>query len=320
MRAYILRRLASLVPLLVGLSLFSFALGQLAPGDPARSLLRQQGGPPPTEEQVRAKRVELGLDRPVVVQFGRWLGDVATGDIGRSLRSGEPVAGAFRRALPVTLQLALLAFCIVVVVGVGLGAVAAVRRGGLADHTIRLLTLAGASLPSYFFGYLLILLFSVRLGLLPTSGIATPASYLLPAVTLALYPTSVMVRLTRASMLDVVGEDFVRHARARGLSPRRVVVRHALRVALNPVVTYGGLVLGGLLGGAVIVERVFGMPGIGRLVVDAVNGRDYPVVQGFVLLFGTIVLLLNLAVDVLYGALDPRVRVAAPPAGGPAPS
>ena len=253
--------------------------------------------------------MELGLDRPLAVQYGRWVRNVVTGDLGRSFHSGQPVAGVLRRALPVTLELALLAFLIVLVVGIGLGVGATLAHGGLADHAIRLLTLAGASLPPYLFGYVLIIVFSVHFGLLPTSGISSPTAYLLPAVTLAVYPTSVMVRLTRTSMLDVLGEDFVRHARGRGLPPFRVVRRHALRVALNPVVTYGGLVLGGLLGGAVIVETVFGMPGIGKLVVDAIKDRDFPVVQGFVLVFGAIVVLVNLAVDLLYAVLDPRVRL-----------
>ena len=308
MRTYVLGRLASLVPLLIGLTVLSFTLGQLAPGDTARSLLRSQGGRPPTDEEVRDFRVKLGLDRPAPVQYGRWVSGAVTGDLGRSFESGQPVAAALRQALPVTLELGLLAFLIVLVVGIGLGVAAALAHGGPVDHAIRLLTLAGASLPTYFFGYLLIIVFSVHLGLLPTAGISSPAGYVLPAVTLAVYPTSVMLRLTRASMLDVLGEDFVRHARARGLPPFRVVFHHALRVALNPVVTYGGLVLGGLLGGAVIVEYVFALPGIGRLVVDAVGNRDIPVVQGFVLVFGAIVVLLSLAVDLLYGVLDPRVR------------
>ena len=309
MNGYILRRVASLLPLLLALSLFSFALGQLAPGDPARALLLLQGGAPPTDEQVRALRTELGLDDPAAVQYARWGRDVVTGDLGRSFRTGQSVAGSLRQAFPVTVELAVLAFLIVLGVAIPLGVVAALGQGRLYDHVSRVLALAGASAPSYWIGYLLVILFSVRLGLFPTSGVAAPSSYVLPAVTLALYATSVMLRLTRASMLDVLGEDFVRGARARGVPEARVVIAHALRVAINPVVTYGGLTLGGLLGGAVIVESVFGMPGIGKLLVDAINDRDFPVVQGFILLFGTVVLLVNLAVDLLYVALDPRIRL-----------
>ena len=310
MKAYILRRVASLLPLLLALSVFSFALGQLAPGDAARSLLLLQGGAPPTDEQVRALRTELGLDDPAAVQYARWGRNAVTGDLGQSFRTGQSVTGSLRQAFPVTAELATLAFLIVLGLAIPLGVVAALRQGRLSDHVSRVLALAGASAPSYWIGYLLVILFSVRLGLFPTSGVASPSSYVLPAVTLALYATSVMLRLTRASMLDVLGEDFVRGARARGVPEARVVIAHALRVALNPVVTYGGVTLGGLLGGAVIVESVFGMPGIGKLLVDAINDRDFPVVQGFILLFGTVVLLVNLAVDLLYVALDPRIRLA----------
>ena len=248
MTATVLRRLASLLPLLLGLSIFSFALGQLAPGDPVRSLLLQQAGVPPTDAQVDARRAELGLDDPAVVQYGRWMRGALTGDLGRSFRSGQSVTESLRHALPVTVQLALLAFLIVVGLGIPLGVGAALAHGRPADHVLRLFSVAGASMPSYWLGYLLIILFSVRLHLLPTSGVSSPASYVLPALALSLSATSAMVRLTRASMLEVMGEDFIRSARARGIPPARIVARHALRVALNPVLTYGGLVLGGLLG------------------------------------------------------------------------
>lgn len=308
MKRYVLRRLAYLLPLLVGLSVFSFALGKLAPGDPARALLRQQLGRPPSPQAVASMRERLGLDDPVLVQFGRWVADAIRGDLGRSFRTGESVTRSLWQALPVTLELALLAFLIAVVIAMPLGVVAALRKGRLADHASRIVALGGASLPSFWFGYLLIIVFAVHLDVLPTQGNETTVSYILPAVTLAIYPLGVLVRLTRASMLEVLGDEFVMAARARGL-PRLHVVRHALRVALNPVVTYSGLLIGGLLAGAVIVEEVFGMPGIGKLALDAIRDRDFPVVQGFVLYAGTLVLLASLAVDLLYVALDPRVRL-----------
>jgi ABC-type dipeptide/oligopeptide/nickel transport system permease component len=303
------------VPLLLGLTVFTFALGQLAPGDPARALLLGQQGSPPTDAQVRALRVELGLDRPAVVQYWRWVRAAAAGDLGRSFRSGQSVAQSLKRALPVTVELALLAFLVVLGVGIPVGVVAALTHRGPTDHLIRILSVAGAAIPSYWLGYLLIIVFSVQLGLLATSGVSSTSSYVLPALTLAVYPTSVMVRLTRTAMLDALAQDHVRAARGRGLSQARIV-RHALRNALNPIVTYGGLVLGGLLAGAVIVETVFGMPGVGRLAVGAIDDGDLPVVQGFVLLVGTIVLVVNLAVDVLYAVLDPRVRLGGA-SGGP---
>lgn len=311
MSAYLLRRIAALLPLLLGLSIFTFALGHVSPVDRARSLaLLETGGSPPSPELIEAISSEYGLDDPAVVQYWRWLTGAVTGDLGRSFTSGQPVTASLRHAFPVTLQLGLLAFLIVLALGIPLGVVAAVRQGSLPDHGLRLFSVAGASLPSYWFGYLLVVVFSLRLGLFPTSGISSPSSYVLPAVTLALVTTSAVVRITRASMLDALGEEFVRRARAGGVPERRIVVRHALRVALNPVVTYGGLVLGGLLGGSIFVESVFDMPGLGRLGVDAIQKSDMPTVQGFVLLTGTVVLVVNLLVDMLYVRLDPRVRLA----------
>ncbi|MFP5319659.1 MAG: ABC transporter permease [Acidimicrobiia bacterium] len=316
MTGYILRRVASLLPLAVALSAFSFFLGQIAPGDPARALLSLQGGTPPTAEQVETFRAELGLDDPALVQYGRWARGALTGDLGRSFRTGQPVAGRLSQALPVTVSLALLSFVVVTVVGVSAGIGASLVEGRLADHALRVVSLAGASLPSFFVGYLLVLALAVRLGAFPTSGVSSASAYVLPAVTLALPSTAVVMRLTRAAMLDALADDSVRAARARGVPQRRIVLRHALRVALNPIATYGGVALAGLLGGAVIVETVFAMPGLGKLVVDAIVDRDFPVVQGFVLLFGALVLVVNLVVDLLYGVLDPRVRVAAQHDGG----
>ena len=309
MTSYSLRRIASLLPLLLCLSAFSFALGQVAPGNRAFAAFVLREGRPPTPGELRAMEEELGLDQPAIVQYGRWLGDTLGGDLGVSSKTGQSVAASLRHALPVTVQLGLLAALIVVVLGFPLGVLAALTQGRAPDHLSRVFSLLGVSLPSFWVGYLLMITFSVRLHVLPTTGIASPSSYVLPAATLALYATAVLVRLTRASMLEVLGEEFIRGAQARGIPQARIVTRHAARVALNPVATYGGLVLGGLLGGAVVVETVFAVPGIGKLVVDAINERDFPVVQGFVLLFGTIVLLVNLAVDLLYGILDPRARM-----------
>ena len=291
------------------MSLFSFILGQVAPGDPARALARLRVGAPPTDAQVRAFGEEHGLYDPAPVQYGRWVRNALTGDLGISFRTGQSVGRSLWDAVPVTLELALLAFVIMVTVAVPLGVATAVAPGRLLDQSSRLLGLAGIALPGFWLAYLLILLFSVQLRLFPTYWTGTPSSYVLPAITLAFYGTSVLLRLTRASMLEVLGEGFVQSARARGLPERVVLGRHALRVACLPVVTYGGLLLSGLLGGSVVVESIFGMPGTGGLVVDAVNARDFQVVQGFVLLFGTVVLLLNLAVDLLYVVLDPRVRL-----------
>lgn len=309
MRRYVVRRLLHAIPLLVALSIFSFALGKLAPGDPARALLRMQLGQPPTDQQIAEFSQRVGLDDPAVVQFGRWVVDAAQGDLGRSFRTGRSVTASLWEALPITVELSVLAFVIAVGLAVPLGVLAAIRRGGFVDHVTRVLALGGASLPNFWLGYLLIIAFAVQLHWLPTQGATSAVSYLLPALTLAVYALGVLLRLTRASMLEVLGDDFVLAARARGLPRRAVVIRHALRVALNPVLTYAGLLIGGLLGGAVIIETVFSMPGMGKLVVDAIQDRDFPIVQGFVLYFGVLVLLINLLVDLLYVVLDPRVRL-----------
>lgn len=309
MKRYVVRRVSYVVPLLVALSVFSFALGKVAPGDPARALLQQRLDHPPSEEQVEEFRKRLGLDDPAIVQYGRWVTSAMRGDLGTSFRTGESVSASLLSSLPVTAKLSLLGFVIAVGAGVPLGVLAALRRQRLWDHISRVFALGAASMPSFWFGYLLIIAFAVQLNIFPTQGTERQNSYILPAITLSVYALGVLVRLTRASMLDVLGDDFVLAARARGLPRRSVVIRHTLRVALNPVLTYSGLLVGGLLGGAVIVETVFAMPGMGKLVVDAITDRDFPVVQGFVLYFGTLVLLTNLMVDLLYVVVDPRVRL-----------
>lgn len=310
-RAYALRRVGYLIPLWLGLTIFSFALGKMSPGDPAYDFLRRQLGTSvePSAEQLREVRAEMGLDRPAPVQYASWLAGALRGDLGVSLFSGRQVSDSLRDALPTTVQLALASFGLALVLGIPLGVLAALHRGRLLDHAFRLLSLAGASMPSYWKGYLLIILFAVNLGWLPSQGTNTASSYLLPSLTLALGSASVLLRLTRASVLEVLGEDHVLAARARGVPRSRVITRHTLRAAFNPILTSAGLLIGGLLGGAVIIETVFSMPGVGKLVVDAANARDFPVIQGFVLYLGTIVLLVNLAVDFLYVALDPRVRL-----------
>lgn len=301
--------------MLVALSVFAFALGKLAPGDGAIALLRQQMREPPTRQQIEAFRERLGLNDPIIVQFFRWLGDAVQGDLGTSFRSGESVTRSLWQALPVTAELTALAFVIAVGCAIPLGVLAAVYRRRLVDHLSRVMALSTASLPGFWFGYILIIIFAVQMKVFPTQGTGSPMAYVLPAVTLAVSSLGVLMRLTRASMLEVLGDEFVVAARARGL-PRLNVLMHALRVAVNPLLTYAGLLIGALLGGAVVVETVFGMPGLGKLAVDAINDRDYPVVQGFVVYVGTLVLLINLAVDLLYMAVDPRVRLVETPVGG----
>lgn len=308
MGRYVVRRLGYLLPLWLALSVVAFAVGSLTPGDVARDILRQRLDHPPSSEELEVFRAELGLDEPLYVRYADWLTDAVAGDLGVSIWSGQDVTGLLLQSLPTTTYLALLAFLFAVVIGIPLGVLAALRPGGVVDQSCRVLALSGASLPSYWIGYVLITIFAVWLGFLPSQGAQGPTHFVLPAVTLALGPAGMLLRLTRVSMLEVLGEEFLLAGRSRGLS-RGVLVRQAIRVAMNPVLTSAGLIVGFLLAGAVIVETVFAMPGVGRTLVDAANHRDVPIIQGFVLYVGTLVIVVNLAVDLLYVALDPRVRL-----------
>jgi peptide/nickel transport system permease protein len=306
---YLLRRLVYLLPVWLGISFVAFALANLTPGDPARLMLQRQLARQPTAEEVGRARQDLGLDAPFVVRYVRWLGDAVSGDLGTSYRTGEPVLGALLSRFPVTLQIALLGVLGAIAVALPLGVLAAVWRNSPVDHLSRVLALLGASMPNYWVAYLLILVFAVQLHLLPVAGRGSWQHLILPAVTLGLAACASLMRLTRSEMLETLGQDFVLTGQAKGLRPRRVVLGHALRNALIPVVTVAGLRFAGLLGGAVIVETIFAWPGIGKFVVDSIFDRDYPVIQGFVVFMGSVFLLINLAVDLSYAWLDPRVRL-----------
>ena len=308
MARYLLRRLLYLLPVWLGISFVAFALANLTPGDPARLMLQRQLARQPTAEEVARARLDLGLDAPFAVRYVRWLGDAVTGDLGESYRTGEPVLTALVTRFPITLQIAVLGVLGALAIALPLGVLAAVWRNSPIDHVSRVLALLGASMPNYWVAYLLILLFAVRLHVLPVAGRGTWQHVVLPSVTLGLAASASLMRLTRSEMLETLGQDFVRTGRAKGLRPSTVVVGHALRNAMIPVVTVAGLRFAGLLGGAVIVETIFAWPGIGKFVVDSIFDRDYPVIQGFVIFMGSVFLLINLAVDVSYAWLDPRVR------------
>jgi peptide/nickel transport system permease protein len=309
MRAYVMWRLLTLPALLFGISIISFTLLNLAPGDPADILLRlQQPGTEPPREAVLAWRHQLHLDDPLPVRYGRWLVLAMRGDLGVSYRSGKPIVKELWQRLPATLLLAGTSLASAALMGIPLGIMAAVWRGSLPDGLSRLLALLGAVVPSYVLALLLILLFAVRLGWLPATGYGSPKHLILPAVALAGGVSAQLMRLTRASLLDVLTQDYVRTARAKGMRESVVIVGHALKNALLPVVTVLGMSLGHLLGGAVIVETIFGWPGIGKYTVDAIFLRDYPVIQGFVLYIAIVCVLVNLAVDLTYRRLDPRLH------------
>lgn len=309
MRSYVVRRIAYLIPLGLALSVFSFGLERLAPGDIATQIAKARLGVSPTREQTAAVARELGLDRPAPVQYVRWLARVGRGDFGSSFATGSSVGREIRRRLPITAALAVLALLIVIGLSVPLGVVSAVFAGRPLDQLSRLGSLVAGSVPSFLFGYVLIVALALRLRLFQPQWSEGPAAYVLPAFSLALPAVGTLTRLTRACLLGVMGEEYIAAARARGIPPARVLFRQALRPALNPLLTYWGVMLGGLLAGSVIVEKVFGIPGMGSLAVNAVLARDLPVIQGCVAVFGAAALLASLTVDVLQAAVDPQIRL-----------
>ena len=309
MRAYLVRRLATLPLLLLGISAVSFGLLSLAPGDPAEIVLRQRNpGQLPSAVEVTAMRAELGLDAPLPTQYVRWVSRALTGDMGRSFGSEEPVADQLARRTVPTVLLTAAALVLALMVAVPAGILSARRRGSALDAVARLVALVGAAAPSYALAYGLIILFAVKLSWLPALGYGSPAQIVLPAIALSLAPMAQLMRLIRASMLEILGQDYIRTARAKGLSERTVAVRHALRNALLPAIGAIGVNLGYLLSGAVIVETIFSWPGLGQLMVEAALTRDYPVVQGFVTYVAVAVLLVNLIADVALRVADPRLR------------
>jgi len=312
MRGFLGKRLLQVLPTLLLVSILVFCLQQLMPGDPALMLAGEDHDP-----QVIAQiRTELWLDRSLPVQYLHWIGGVLQGDLGFSWRIRQPVLQLVATKLPVTLQLGVMAFLFAVCIGVPMGVLSAVKRNTKWDYIANAIGLAGLSTPNFWLGIMLILLVSVNLGWLPPSGYVplfedwrmSLATTVMPAFVLGNAIAAVLMRHTRSAMLTALDQDYVRTARAKGLSERVVVLRHALRNALVPVVTLGALELGTLLAGAVLTEQVFSIPGFGKLIVDAVFNRDYPVVQGVVLVTATIYVMLNLLADVLYVVINPRMR------------
>ncbi|HBK05349.1 MAG TPA: peptide ABC transporter [Acetobacteraceae bacterium] len=306
-------RLAQIVPTLILVSILVFCLQQLMPGDPAVVLAGEERGDPRVIEQIRT---ELWLDRSIPVQYVHWVGNVLQGNLGYSWRTRQPVAELIAQKLPVTSQLGVMAFLIAVAIGVPAGVIAAVKRNGIWDYIANAVGLAGLSMPNFWLGIMLILLLSVDLGWLPPSGYVpltedvtrSLATTIMPAFVLGNAIAAILMRHTRGAMLSTLDQDYIRTARAKGLSRLRVILRHALRNALIPVVTLGALELGTLLSGAVLTEQVFSIPGFGKMVVDAVFNRDYPVVQGVVLVTALLFILLNLLADILYVLINPRLR------------
>ncbi|MBS0326122.1 MAG: ABC transporter permease [Proteobacteria bacterium] len=313
MLTFIVRRVVTIVPTLVFVSMLIFGLQQLLPGDPAKVLAGEEQDP----AVIAHLRQTMHLDRPLAVRYLYWMRGVLHGDLGESQRSQQPVTTLIAEKLPVTLELACLAIVFALAIGIPAGVVAAVKRGTAWDYGASMLALWGLSTPNFWLGIMLILLFSVTLGWLPASGYVSPfenlranlASMVMPAFVLGNAIAAVLMRHTRSAMLQVLSQEYVRTARAKGVSERAVILQHALRNALIPIITLGALEFGTLLSGAVLTEQVFTIPGFGKLIVDAVFNRDYAVVQGVVLVTATAYIVLNFAADVAYAMVNPRIRL-----------
>lgn len=325
MLPYLLRRTAWMLPLSLGIVLIVWGLMQIVPGDPAAVLLGEEA----TEESLVAMRHLLGLDRPPIVQLGSYLGKLLRGNLGESILHRRPVVRDVFDRLPATMELAIAALFISIIIGIPLGVIAAIRRDSIIDAASTLFAQLGVSMPIFWLGILLMLWFSVRLGWLPAVGRGEPlyvaigamfsghpevlleslSHLVLPAASLGMFGTAYVMRITRSSMLDTLSQDYVRTALSKGLRRTTVIRRHALRNALIPVVSVVGLQLGALLGGAVLTETIFAWPGLGQLIVTAISQRDYPLVQGAILIVALLFACVNLAVDLLYGVIDPRIRL-----------
>lgn len=304
MWVYVAKRLLLAVPVVVGVAFLVFGMIRIIPGDPARIM----AGEAATQEVVEGIRRDLGLDRPLLEQFGAFTVSMLRGDFGRSIRSKAPVGLELRARIPNTVRLTLAGLLIAVVVGVGAGIVSAIRPYSLVDSAVMLVALAGLSMPVFWSGLMLILVFAVWLGWLPAVGTGSLAHLVLPATTLGMATAAIIARMTRSSMLEVLRSDYIRTARAKGVREPSVINHHALRNALIPVITVVGLQMGTLLSGAVLTESVFAWPGIGRLLVEGILARDYPIVQAAVLTVALAFVAVNLIVDVLYAVVDPRIH------------
>ncbi|GDY24541.1 MULTISPECIES: ABC transporter permease subunit [unclassified Agarivorans] len=330
---FIIKKLMLVIPTFIGITLLTFTLIRLIPGDPIEVMAGERGVSP---ERHAALRAELGLDQPLLVQYFDYVKNIASGDLGRSLITKTPVTEEFLTLFPATVELASCAALFAILVGLPCGIIAAVKRGSVFDHSVMTFSLTGYSMPIFWWALLLMLVFSVNLGITPVSGrldvtywidevtgfmlidtllsgeegaFASALHHLvLPSIVLGTIPMAVIARMTRSSMLEVLGEDYIRTARSKGMAPMRVIVVHALRNALIPVITVIGLQVGILLSGAILTETIFAWPGIGKWLIESIGRRDYPVVQGGILIVATIIIVVNLLVDIMYGVVNPRIR------------
>ncbi|MBF0389072.1 MAG: ABC transporter permease subunit [Desulfamplus sp.] len=330
---FLAKRFMQIFPAFIGITLLTFSLVHLIPGDPVELLAGERGIDPERHAQMK---VAFGLDKPLPIQYLNYITNVFKGDLGKSFVTKKPVLKEFMTLFPATLELSLCAMIFAVLVGLPVGVIAGVKRGTVFDHSVMAVSLTGYSMPIFWWGLLLILFFSVHLGWTPVSGRLSPLFWIdtdtgfmlidalksneagafksalshliLPSIVLGTIPLAVIARMTRSSMLEVLKEDYVRTARAKGLSPARVILVHALRNALIPVITVIGLQIGVLLAGAILTETIFAWPGVGKWIVESINRRDYPVVQGGILIISSLIIFVNLLVDMLYGVINPRIR------------
>ena len=305
MLKYIIRRIIAMIPVVIGITFLVFMIMQLAPGDPVQMILGDNASP----EAVEAMRDEMGLNDNVLIQYGRYLVNLAQGDMGTSYVNKRPVADEVFSRVPATFKLAAVAAVVSIVIAIPLGILAAIKQNTLFDHSSMVVSLIGISMPAFWLALMLMLLFSLKLGWLPAQGAKDGwKSYVLPSIAIGFMQMAAIARTTRSSMLETIRQDNIRTARSKGITEREVIFHHSFRNALIPTVTIVGVQLGGLLGGAVLTETVFAWPGLGRLVVQAVNGRDVPVVLGCIVVLSVGFSIVNLVVDLLYGFIDPRVR------------
>lgn len=304
MLQYLIKRLLSTIPVLIGMSLLLFIMLHSLPGDPAQVLAGQMASP----EDIEQIRIQLGLDKPLYVQYGKFIVNLVKLDLGRSARTQNPVIQEIWARLPNTVLLSVLAIFLACLFGIPAGVLSAIRPYTWLDYLVTSTALFGVSMPVFWLGLMLVVVFSVILQWLPAGGTGGIEYLILPSFTLAAFVTAFIARMTRASMLESLGQDFVTTARSKGLRENVVIIRHALKNALIPIITVIGLQFGSLLGGAILTETVFAWPGMGRLIVDSILARDYPMIQGSILIFGLLYVLINILVDLLYAFVDPRIR------------
>ena len=304
LRGYIFKRNIMLLPVLLGVTLFVFSIISLTPGDVADMILGQNATP----ETVATLRADMGLDDPLIVQYGRYIGKLLQGDMGVSYATGKPVIGEIMSRFPNTLKLAFFSIMVSIIISIPVGIISAIRQYSIFDNLGMVFALIGISMPSFWLGLILIIMFSLNLGMFPSGGADQWNSIILPAITLGVASTASITRTTRSSMLEVIRQAYIRTAKAKGVGPKTVIMKHALRNALIPTLTIIGLEFGELLGGAILTETVFSWPGIGRLMVESIQRKDTPMVLGCIIVFSVAFSMVNLAIDILYALIDPRIK------------